>query len=246
MTPADVVIVALAVVAGALIKSVTGIGLPTLAIPVLAVFVGTREAIVVMTIPTVVTNTVLLWAYRDAARAGRHLTRLLVAGTVGVPVGVYALTQLDAEAVGVVLAVTVLLYVAVAVFKPGLSLSPAAAAASAAPVGLVGGVLQGATGLSSAVLAPYVHALKLDQRGFVFTIAAMFQVFAVIQMIGFWVAGAYTASNLGASLLATAVASVVLAAGARLSGRLSPVVFNNLVLAVLTASAVKLLADALL
>ena len=240
----EIAVVALAVVIGALVKSVTGIGLPPIAIPVLAVFVGPQEAIVIMTLSTIVTNAYLSWAYRDAAGESRHLATMVLAGVVGAPFGVYFLTSLDASVIGLVLGTTVLIYVAFSLWKPDLAIDEATARRSAIPVGLAGGALQGATGLSSVVLASYIHALGISPRAFVFTISMLFQVFAVVQAIGFVVAGSYTTDIVVASVVATVAATIVLALGTRLSPKVSPRVFHRLVLGVLTLSAARLLYDA--
>lgn len=241
----EILAVALAVLVGALVKSVTGIGLPPIAIPVLALFVGPQDAIIIMTLSTIVTNAYLSWAYRDAAGETKHLWAMVLAGVVGAPLGVYLLTSLDPTLVGVVLGVTVLIYIAVSLWKPHLKLSDSLARRAAVPVGLAGGALQGATGLSAVVLASYIHALGISPRAFVFTISLLFQVFAVIQALGFVVAGVYTADIILASVVAAAAATIVLAFGTRLSLRISPVVFNRLIMAVLGLSAVKMLYDAI-
>lgn len=236
---------AVAVVVGALVKSVTGIGLPPIAIPVLAVFVGPQEAIVIMTLSTIVTNAYLSWTYRDAADETRHLVPMTLAGIGGAPLGVYFLTNIDAVLMGAVLGSIVIVYVAFSLWKPNLAIREETARRAAIPVGLAGGALQGATGLSSVVLASYIHALGISPRAFVFTISLLFQVFAVVQAIGFVVAGAYNEGIVVASVVAAAAASVVLALGTRLSPRVSPRLFHRLVLAVLTLSAVRLLYDAI-
>lgn len=241
----EIVAVALAVLVGAGIKSITGIGLPPVAIPVLAVVVGPHDAVVIMTLSTIVTNGFLAWAYRDAVHDTKHLGKLMAAGIVGAPIGVYFLTNLDPKTIGLVLGVTVLAYIAVALLKPDLEMGPDLARRSALPVGLAGGALQGATGVSSVVLASYIHATGVSPRAFVFTISMLFQVFAVVQAIGFVVAGAYTTETVAASIVAAVAATVVLAVGTRFSPRVSPVVFHRLVLAVLGFSAIKLLYDAL-
>lgn len=241
----EILAVAAAVVVGALVKSVTGIGLPPIAIPVLALFVGAQDAIVIMTLSTIVTNAMLSWSYRDAAGETRHLWTMMAAGVVGAPVGVYFLTSLDPTAVGLVLGVTVIVYVSVSLWKPHLTIGDRVARRAAVPVGLAGGALQGATGLSAVVLASYIHALGIPPRAFVFTVSMLFQVFAVVQAAGFVVAGAYTTPLVWASVVAAAVATVVLSFGTRLSPKVSPVVFDRLVMAVLAFSAVKLLYDAI-
>jgi uncharacterized protein len=240
----EILVVALAVVVGSLVKSVTGIGLPPIAIPVMAVFMGPHDAIVVMTLSTIVTNTVLAWSYRDALGETRHLWTMMAAGVVGAPAGVYFLTALDPTAVGLALGVTVIVYVVVSLLKPDLAIGERAARRLAIPVGLTGGALQGATGLSAVVLASYIHAMGITPRAFVLTVSLLFQVFAVVQAVGFVVAGAYTADLVLASVVAAALATAALVAGTRFSPRVSPVVFDRLVMAVLAFSAVKLLVDA--
>jgi hypothetical protein len=237
--------VALAVGIGAFIKSITGMGLPPIAIPVLAVLVGPYDAIVIMTLSTLVTNGYLVWAYRDAAPDARNLRAMVWAGVAGTPIGVFLLTSLSPAAVGLGLGILVLTYVGVALWKPRMSVTPAVATRIAVPVGLAGGVLQGATGLSAVILASYIHAMGVGQRAFVFMIATLFGAFAAIQAVGFVVAGAYSREIVMASVLATAIALIVLAAGTRLSPRISPVMFHRLVLAVLALSATKLIYDAL-
>jgi uncharacterized membrane protein YfcA len=241
----EILAVAIAVIIGSLVKSVTGIGLPPIAIPVLALFVGPQDAIVIMTLSTIVTNAYLSWTYRDALGDTRYLWTMMIAGMVGAPIGVYFLTSLDPVIVGVVLGVTVLIYVTLSFVKPDMTISDATARRAAVPVGLAGGALQGATGLSAVVLASYIHALGIKPRAFVFTVSMLFQVFAIMQAIGFVVADAYTPDLVLASVVAAVVATIALAIGTRFSPRVSPVVFNRLVMAVLTFSALKLLYDAI-
>ncbi|MFP3915118.1 MAG: sulfite exporter TauE/SafE family protein [Actinomycetota bacterium] len=241
----EILAVALAVLVGALVKSVTGIGLPPIAIPVLALFVGPQDAIIIMTLSTIVTNTYLTWAYRDAAGQTRYLWTMVLAGAAGAPAGVYLLTSLDPTLVGLVLGVTVLVYIGVSLWKPHLKLRDPVARRAAVPVGLAGGALQGATGLSAVVLASYIHALGVPPRAFVFTISTLFQVFAVVQALGFVVAGVYTPDLVGASVAAAAAAMTVMVFGIRLSPRISPVAFDRLVMAVLGFSALKMLYDAI-
>lgn len=241
----EFVAVAVAVTVGALVKSVTGIGLPPIAIPVLAIMVGPRDAVIIMTLSTIVTNAYLAWQYRDAVGQTKHLGKLTLAGIVGTPFGVYFLTALDPTIVGLVLGLTVVGYIALALAKPDLALSAETARKSAIPVGLAGGALQGATGLSSVILASYIHSLGISPRAFVFTVSILFQVFAIAQAIGFAVAGVYTQDLILASVVAAAAGTFIIALGTRFIPQVSPVVFHRLVLAVLGLSSLKLFYDVL-
>lgn len=239
----EIVYIALAVVVGALVKSITGMGLPPIVIPVLALFVPPQDAIIIVTLTSVTTNTYLAWAYRDAAGDAKHLVPMIVTGIIGAPLGVLFLTNLDDRYVGLVLGVAVIIYLGVSLWKPGWRLSEDAARRTAVPAGLAGGIMQGATGLSSPVLASYIHALGIPPRAFVFMISTLFQVFALAQLIGFWVAGVYTPQLVTASVVAAVGATLVLALGTHVSPRVSPVVFHRLVMGVLAASAIKMLWD---
>ena len=60
MSVYELLIVALAVVLGSLVKGTTGLGLPLTAVPVIAFFVGVQDAIVIMAVPTAVSTAMLV------------------------------------------------------------------------------------------------------------------------------------------------------------------------------------------
>lgn len=236
--------VAAAMTVGALVKAVTGMGLPPVAIPVMAQFLGVQDAVVIMAIPTLVTNAMLSVRYRDARSESSHLPVLMATGVVGAVGGAWLLTTLDDRWLAVILAAAVLGYVVVRLRNPHFVL-PIRVSRPAAPlVGLGGGALQGATGLSGPVLATYLHALRLSREAFVFSVTLLFQVFALGQIGGLVAFGRFTPRLLGLSVLATVLATLVLAAGAPFADRVSRRAFDRLVMAVLVLSAVKLLIDA--
>ncbi|MGH8881913.1 MAG: hypothetical protein ACRD0P_31950, partial [Stackebrandtia sp.] len=67
----DLVVIVAAIAVGAFIKGATGGGLPQIAIPVMAVFLGVERSVVVMAIPGVVANGWLVWSHRTEARLTR-------------------------------------------------------------------------------------------------------------------------------------------------------------------------------
>ena len=70
----DLVVIVAAIAVGAFIKGATGGGLPQIAIPVMAVFLGVEHAVVVMTIPGVIANGWLVWTHRQEAGQTHDLT----------------------------------------------------------------------------------------------------------------------------------------------------------------------------
>ncbi|MGH8773853.1 MAG: hypothetical protein ACRDWI_01315 [Jiangellaceae bacterium] len=67
--------------------------------------------------------------------------------------------------------------------RPDWRLRRTAARVGAAPVGLVGGALQGATGLSAAVVGTWTNALGLSRDGFVLTTSVVLQLASLSQAV---------------------------------------------------------------
>src|SRR5690625_6018227 len=79
---------------GTVVKGVTGSGLPMVAIPVMATFLGVEDAVVIMAIPSVLTNGWMVWSNRTAAWRATPLPVLVVTGCVGSVLGVALLAWL--------------------------------------------------------------------------------------------------------------------------------------------------------
>lgn len=241
----DLAVIVAAVAVGAVVKGVTGSGLPTIAIPVMAGFLGVERAVVVMAIPTVVTNSWLLWEHRRHASDARDLPVMLGFGVVGVGTGVWALRELDPRLLALVVAALILLYAVVSLTRPSFWLPPPVTRYLSPPMGFGGGVLQGATGMAGPIVATYVHGFRLPPPAYVFSVSAQFQLFALVQVIVFVTLGMYTPARLLESLLALIPALLVLPVGIRLGRRLDRRRFDLAVLGVLVVMGAKLAYDAL-
>jgi uncharacterized membrane protein YfcA len=235
--------VAVAITLGAIVKGITGMGLPPVALPVMAIFLGVEDAVVVMAIPTVVTNFALLVDNWEHRRENPVLGRMVVAAAIGGTLGAWLLTNLDERAIAVLMAVLVGAYVVAWATGSDLTLSRRVSEVSAAPVGLVGGVLQGATGLSGPWFGSYLHAMRLTPATFVFSIAALFQFSAASQVVGLAVLGRYDARLFGLSVLAATLAVAVVVAVRTLAPNVPRRLFDVLVMAVLVGSVVTMLYD---
>jgi uncharacterized protein len=235
--------VALAVGFGAAVKAISGMGLPPVAIPVLGIFVGIEDAIVIMAIPTVVTNLALICDGWETRRRNEDLPRMLGAAAVGGAAGAWLFSGLDPSIIAVLLSVVVGAYVVSRLVQRQWSLPHRTASRLAVPVGLVGGVSQGATGLSGTVFATYLHAAALPPVVFVFSIAALFQLSSTFQVVGLAVLGRYDARLLGLSVLAAALAIVVMLVVRPLARRVPRAAFDQIVLVIIAASTVHMLVD---
>jgi uncharacterized membrane protein YfcA len=239
----DLVVIVAAIAVGAFIKGATGGGLPQIAIPVMAVFLGVEHAVVVMAIPGVVANGWLVWSHRAEARHTRDLPAMLAAGVVGAVVGTMLLESLDGRILSGVLAAVIVGYIVIALVHPGFTIPARVTRFASPPVGLAAGGLQGATGISGPLLTTYLHGFGLPPRAYVFALSTLFFVFSTVQAITLAGVGLYTPTRVLESLLALVPILVALPLGSRAARRLSRETFQRVILVLLAASVVSLLHD---
>jgi len=240
----DLVVIVAAIAVGAFVKGATGGGLPQIAIPVMAAFLGVERSVVVMAIPGVVANGWLVWTHRTEAPQTRDLPVMLAAGGVGAVIGTMALDGLDARALSAALAAIIVCYVVLSLSRRGIQLSPRVTRIASPPVGIAAGGLQGATGISGPLLTTYLHGFGLRPRAYVFALATLFFGFALVQTVALVAVGLYTEGRLAESLLALVPVAVALPLGSWAARRVSATTFNRVVLVLLLASAVALAHDA--
>ncbi len=240
MELSELIIIVLAIGLGALIKGITGSGLPQIAIPVMAIFLGVERSVVVMAVPGVVSNAWLMWRHRASLRETRDLPMLLVTGVIGAIGGTWLLTALDPRILSGVLAAIIVVYVILRLTTPELELKPSTTRLLSPPVGLAAGVLQGGTGISGPLLTTYLHSYRLPPAVFVVSLVTLFQVFGTTQFVALIGLGLMTKSRLIEGVLALIPMAIALYAGARMAERISRRAFDIAVLVLLVGSAGKL------
>lgn len=239
----ELTVIVVAIAVGAFIKGATGGGLPQIAIPVMAVFLGVEHAVVVMTIPGVIANGWLVWTHRHEAGQTHDLPGMLAAGTVGAVVGTLLLSSVDGRWLSAALALVITAYIALALVRPGFTIPARVTRLGSPPVGLVAGGLQGATGISGPLLTTWLHGFGLKPRAFVFAASTLFLVFAVGQAVTLAGVGLYTTERVVQSVLALLPILVALPLGSAAARRLSPQTFQRVVLVLLAGSVVSLVHD---
>ena len=245
MTFGSIAIIVVAMGVGAFIKGATGQGLPQIAIPVIATFLGVEAAVVIMAVPGIISNTWLIWTHRSSLSRTRDLPALLVMGTAGAVLGTILLESLDPDILSLSLAGMIGLYILVYFLHPSLRLTPATTRWTSPPVGAAAGVLQGATGISGPLISTYLHGFRLEKEVYVLSITTVFQVYALVQAITLAALGLYTTRLFVLSLLSLVPIMAFLPLGSRLTDRLSRRTFEWVILAVLLGSGLKLVYDGL-
>ena len=244
MTTTQLLVVVLASLAGATVKSVTGLGYPVLAVPVIALVLGVEDAVVLVALPNLGANLYLCWESREARDQTRDLSRLVGFGVVGAVIGTLALVHLPEEPLLIALAITIGVFVFNFLRRPDLAIDPRTATRWSPVVGTVVGLLQGSIGVSGPVVATWVHGYRLPPRVFVHTVTFIFGVTGAVQILVLAIQGQFTADRLLAAAAAAVPVAIVTPLGVRLRDRLAGPAFERAVLAVLLVSAVSLVVDA--
>lgn len=245
MTASQLLVVVLASFAGALVKAVSGLGYPVIAVPLIALVLGLEDAVVLIALPNLAANVYLHLESRDTRDETRSLGVLLGFGIVGAVVGTVALARLPEEPLMVALALMVVVFVVVFLRHPELAISDRTARRGAPIVGTVVGVAQGALGVSGPVVASWIHGYRLSPRAYVNAVTLIFGVTGFTQVVVLALQGQFTGERLLGALIASVPVVAATALGLRLRRRLEGPAFDKVVLGVLVFSAVALLAEAL-
>jgi uncharacterized protein len=241
VTAITVVLVASA--AGALVKGVTGLGYPLLAVPVMALAMGVEDAVVVVALPNLAANVYLCWEARQYRSGARDLGRLIGFGSAGAVVGTIALVELPDEPLLLLLAATIGFFVVQFVRRPDLRVADDTARRWSPAAGSVAGLMQGAVGVSGPVVATWLHGYRLGPGAYVYAITAIFGVTGGVQIAVLAAQQQFSADRLAGSAVAAIPVVLAIPLGVRLRRSLGGPAFERAVLAVLVVSAVSLVAE---
>lgn len=242
LTSLEIALVITAVFAGALVKSITGMGFPLVAIPVITLFLPTPTAVAIIAVPNVIQNVILVAQHRSAWSETRHLWLFCSAGIPGAVLGAFALVTVPEAIVRGALAAMLAAYLLTVALSPDLRIPDDRVRPWSAPVGFVAGLFQGGIGISGPVVGTWHHGLHLAQETFVVSVATVFSLTGAAQVTVLSARGELDGRILVALGL-TVVMFATLPIGARLRRRLSVDRFRTIVLVLLAVSCLSLVAD---
>lgn len=226
---------------GGIIKGAVAVGFPLFTTPLLAALYGPKLAVVLIVLPVVILNVVMLatrHASRGTVRRFVPIMLVLAPATVG---GSLLLARADGRLLAMLVGALALTFVVLSMLPVRLALRPDAERWLAPAVGLGGGLLQGASGISGPIVAIYVHALRLNPRDFAYGVTLLFTVGAFIQALSYLQLGLFTLQSLVPSLVFIPMAIAGQELGFRLQDRLEPRRFRQGVIVVVALSGANLL-----
>ncbi|MCI3246558.1 MULTISPECIES: sulfite exporter TauE/SafE family protein [Streptomyces] len=237
--------VATFLVAG-LVKGVTGMGLPTVAVGMLGSAVSPVTAAAMLVIPSLVTN---VWQLLNGPSLGALLRRLwpmMLAILLGTVASTALLVEGDSRWSGMALGGALVAYAAYALLSPSTSVPGRWERPLAPLVGLVTGVLTGATGVFTLPAVPWLQSLRLPRDVLVQALGLAFTVSTVALALGLGRLGEFRLGQLGWSTAGIVPALVGMALGQAVRSRISQQRFRQFFLAFLILLGLELAIRALL
>jgi len=241
LSPDALLVIFLAIGIGSFIKGLTGFGMPLLAIPFIAPYLGLDHALAVIVVPAFASNLWIIWAQRGHKEGLRKVAPVIIASVFTIGIGVWILTEVPQRYLLAFMGFWLLAYLAWHYWRKGREISLGGQKMLAPAVGLMAGLTQGMTGMTTPFIVTYLHALKLPPRSYVFANVVIYQAFWVIHGAFLYAFGLFDSQRLAEGFLALIPMAIFLPLGIRLTGRVDPKLFEKILLALMALLAARLL-----
>jgi uncharacterized membrane protein YfcA len=208
------------------VKGIIGLGLPTVAMGLLAAVMAPAQAASLLVLPSLITN---VWQLAIGPRLlplAARLWLMLLGTCVGTWAGVGLLAAGDGAYATVGLGIALILYAGLGLISFQLSV-PAWIEPCASPlVGVATGLVTAATGVFVIPAVPYLQALGLAKDDLVQALGLSFTVSTLALAALLWRDGALETSIAGMSLAALAAALIGMIVGQQVRSRVRPQAFR--------------------
>lgn len=229
-----------------IVKGVTGMGLPTVAMGVLGALISPLTAAGLLIVPSFVTNVWQLLAGPSFGKLARRFWLLALAVVAGTFVGSSLLASGDTLLTTGALGTALVLYAAHALLARQLRVPPKLELWLSPVIGIVTGLLTGATGVFVVPAVPYLQALGLEKDDLVQALGLSFTVSTVALAGALAWHGVFRIDNLTISAVAIVPALAGMWAGQVIRNRVSPATFRRWFLVCLLLLGVEMVVRAFL
>ncbi|HJQ58569.1 MAG TPA: sulfite exporter TauE/SafE family protein [Vineibacter sp.] len=229
----SIAIVAAAFLVAGLVKGAAGMGLPPIALGLTTLVVPVSEALALLTVPTLVTNT---WQALYGGHFRAMLRRFWLMGlmmVIGVLIAARGLKALGSPQSAGWLGVMLVLFSIAALTAWRPRVSPQAESWANPLCGLATGIIGGIAGVAAIPFLPYMQSLQILRDELVQGLGILFVVFTAALTVALWDVGALNAGNLTGAALATLPTMLGVWLGQRFRFAISPEAFRKFFLVVL-------------
>ncbi|HTE39040.1 MAG TPA: sulfite exporter TauE/SafE family protein [Reyranella sp.] len=210
-----------------LVKGVIGMGLPTVAMGLLALALPPAEAAAILVVPSLVTNVWQLLAGPRFAALARRLWPMMAAVLLGTIAGAGVLAGNVAGLAKIGLGIALIVYAIVGLAGIRLSVAARHEAWLGPLVGAITGLVTGATGVFVIPAVPYLQAIGLEKDELIQALGLSFTVSTIALAIGLLRVDAWQMGSVWISLLALVPALIGMQVGQWLRQRIAAATFRR-------------------
>lgn len=222
-----------AFLAAGTVKGVLGVGLPMIAVPLIASVTGPAHAIALASVPVVVSNAWQAFHGGHTKDCVRRFWPMLTSVIAGAVVGVQILVTFDQQIVSGILGIVLVVFTGLQAMPRTLSLDARGERWLGPPLGLVGGVLGGMSSLFGPLLILYLVALRLPKDVFVAAVALLFLTGSLPLFLGLVAHGILSPQQIVLSSLSSLPVIAGLVIGRRLRRHVPQALFEKALFVVL-------------
>ncbi|MFU0966742.1 sulfite exporter TauE/SafE family protein [Kluyvera ascorbata] len=209
------------------VKGVTGMGLPTVSMGLLGIFMPLPVAAALLVIPSFVTNVLQLVSGPSVGRIIRRLWLMMVLIVLGTVAGASLLIRISPVWSSLGLGMALMIYAVYALVSPALTVSTASEKWLSPLIGGLTGLVTGATGVFVMPAVPYLQSLAWSKEELVQALGLSFTVSTVALAIGLYQHNALPMQSLTLSLLSIAPALMGMWCGQKVRARISAKQFRR-------------------
>lgn len=223
-----------------LVKGVTGMGLPTVAMGLLGSFMSPVTAAAILIIPSLVTNLWQLLTGPSLQRVIRRFWPMMTAIALATALSTMLLSRINPDWSRTFIGVTLIVYSMYALLGPALEISKSLERRSAAIVGFFTGAITGLTGIFVIPAVPFFQALNLSKDDLVQALGLSFTVSTLSLALGLLIQDSLKLDQLSMSMAALIPALAGMWIGQRIRTLLKPNTFRFLFLVFLLLLGIEL------
>jgi uncharacterized membrane protein YfcA len=209
------------------VKGVVGLGLPTIAIGLLAVVMPPVEAAAILILPSLVTNIWQLVAGPSLAGIIRRLWPMMAGVCLGTWASMGLMTGAPARYGGAFLGVALVIYALTGLAQLRLHVMPRHEGWLGPLVGAITGAVTSATGVFVIPAVPYLQAIGMEKEDLVQALGLSFTVSTLALAVNIVAIGGLNADMAGSTVAALVLACAGMWVGQELRLRLEPATFRR-------------------
>jgi uncharacterized protein len=221
------VLVGFALLLAGFVKGASGMGFPLIATPSVALLLDIRIAITILIIPNLVMDIAQVFRGGFPMEVLRRFGWFALTTIIGVFLGTKVLATLPLSVLNFCLGAMVLVFVLSNWLSLEFTISPEREKSLSLPAGLVGGFLNGMTNAAGPALAIYLYSLKLTKIEFIKSIATIFIITKLSQLIAVSTWNLFNLSTLWLSLQVTLFVLLGFYGGLKAQDRINQKNFNR-------------------